>query len=330
MKTRQSSSEALAVASLQVGAIRLRPQEPFTWASGLRMPIYNDNRMHISHPANRTLIQILAVQQVAEEQMFEDGSNNYSFNAILAIPSGGIWLAAMLAATFRMALIVPDGSHYLVFKLEEQKKQNAELRFDAVVASYPRALPSAVLYADVNGIPLLYMRPAPKNHGVGKQIEGNLKGISSVFLQTHRGDIEEEGAIVALENAGLKLFSKETETEKVAYSYTDLSGMTCLAIEDLISTGKSSLEEITKAQNSGAIITDCISIFSYEMRSADKAFADAKIRKIPLLTYSTLIGEAVRGGYVSEEDRTILLDWQKDPEGWGERNGFPKTLNTTI
>jgi orotate phosphoribosyltransferase len=64
------------------------------------------------------------------------------------------------------------------------------------------------------------------------------------------------------------------------------------------------------------------------MQSADKAFADAKVRKLPLLTYSTLIEEAVRGGYVSEEDRLILLDWQKDPEGWGAKNGFPKVLKT--
>lgn len=321
--------EALAHASLEVGAIKLQPSNPFTWASGLRMPIYNDNRMHVSHPDNRTLIQMLAVQEIVNEELFEDGTDNYSFNAILAIPSGGIWLAAMLAATFRMPLIVPDGDHYLVFNLEKPQKQNAELKFDAVVASYPRALPSAVLYADVNRIPLLYLRPAPKSHGVGKQVEGDAKEISSAYLLTHWGDVDEDVAKQALGNARLTLFASHVSQEKVASSYIDLRGRTCLAVEDLISTGKSSLEEIRKAQDAGAIVTDCLSIFSYEMKSATNAFAAAKVRKLPLLTYPTLIEQAVREGYVSEEDRLILLDWQKDPEGWGARNGFPKIEKQT-
>ena len=322
--------EALAHASLEVGAIKLQPSTPFTWASGLRMPIYNDNRMHISHPDNRTLIHLLAVQEIVNEELFEDGTDNYSFNAILAIPSGGIWLAALLAATFRMPLIVPDGHHYLVLTLEKQKKQTAELKFDAVVASYPRMLPFAVLYADANRIPLLYLRPAPKSHGVGKQVEGDVEGISSVYLRTHWGDIDEDVAKKAVGDAGLSLFANYASEEILASSYTNLMGFTCLAVEDLISTGKSSLEEIRKAQDAEAVITDCLSIFSYEMQSAINAFADAKVRKIPLLTYPTLIEQAVREGYVNEEDRLLLLDWQTDPEGWGARNGFPKIEKQTI
>jgi len=317
------SAEELARRSLKIGAIKLRPAEPFTWASGYRMPIYNDNRMHISHPENRTLILSLTLDKIEQK--------NLEFNAVLAVPSAGIWLAGLIAAHYKVPLVIPDKEEFLVFYgLEKDQKLSYELRYDAIVASYPRALPTEIVFAQQNDLPLLYLRPAPKNHGVGKQIEGDITNIKHVVLSTHHGDIEESVASEAVAKANLRIFSTHQITASPT-SQRDFSGMyelTFLAVEDLISTGVSSLNEICKAQDAGAMVTDCICIFSYETDGAEYAFNQAKIRKHPLLIYPTMLAEAIKGEFITEEDKEVLASWQNDPFGWGGKNGFPSTSYT--
>ncbi len=323
------TAEELARRSLRIGAIKLRPTEPFTWASGYRMPIYNDNRMHISHPENRELILSLALDKI-EEQHFEE-----SFNAVLAVPSAGIWLAALIAAHYRVPLVIPDGegeeAEFLVFSgLEKNQKLSYELRYDAIVASYPRALPSEIVFAQQNDMPLLYMRPAPKNHGVGKQIEGDLTGIKNVVLSTHNMDIEDAVAREVLAKANINIFSVHQITASpVSHkSFTGMYGMRFLAIEDLVSTGGSSIKEITKAQNVSAEISDCISVFDYETKAANDAFKLAKVHRHSLLTFSTMLDVATREKFINEYEKELLASWQDDPFGWGEKNGFPKVIKS--
>ncbi len=318
----QIDAKELANLSFKIGAIHLNTKDPFKWSSGLRMPIYNDNRMHMAHPENRELILSLAQEKIANERI--------GFNAVLAIPSGGIWLAALIAYWHEVPLIIPNEDHFLVFELELEHPVTMALRYDAIIASYPRALPQATLFAYENDIPLLYIRPEAKAHGVGKQIEGDTMGIRTVFVKTHDGDMSEKSALTALDQEGLVLFSKDSSTDKVATNYTAFpDGMRALSIEDLISTGGSSLKYIKKAQNAGLVINDCISIFSYEMKSAQTSFAEAEINKYPLLTFDAMLEQAIAQGYIAAEEKETLLDWRTDPENWGAKNGFPKIEKQT-
>ncbi len=124
--------------------------------------------------------------------------------------------------------------------------------------------------ADQLKLPYVYVRPKPKEHGMGNQIEG--------FYE---------------------------------------AGQKVLVVEDLISTGKSSLQVCEVLRNAGVEVVGMISIFTYGFARADEAFAAAGIPCRSLTNYPTLIGLAVEKGIVSAEDHNTLLNWSKDPAGWG-------------
>jgi orotate phosphoribosyltransferase len=125
------------------------------------------------------------------------------------------------------------------------------------------------LSADQLKLPYIYVRPKPKEHGLGKQIEG--------FYE---------------------------------------KGQKVLVIEDLISTGKSSLQVVEVLRDAGLEVTGMVAIFSYGFPQADKAFADAGVAFRTLTNYSALIKMAVEKGTVSPEQQAILLNWQQDPSNW--------------
>ncbi len=314
------ASDELALRSLKIGAIKLRPENPFTWASGLRMPIYNDNRLHISYPENRELILQLAISQLTEVM---------EFDGFLAIPSEGIWLAALLAAYFEMPLIIPHNNEFLVSNPKQEKKVNAQLKFDAVASTYPMALPVATLYADANEMPLVYIRPEKKGHGVGKQIEGNLTNIERVLLFTNKNDMFENDAHTALRNEKISVFNT-MHLHNMCRVVDTLPEERLIAVEGLISTGGSSLKEITKASKAGAIIDDCLSIFSYDFPSAHAAFEKVGVQMHPILTYPQMLEVAFNNNLLSVYQKEMLNEWYLDHEGWGAKNGFPKVEKSTV
>ena len=202
----------LAAGLLRIGAVLLRPDEPFTWASGWRSPIYCDNRRILSDPQLRSM--------VAEA------------------------FAAKVSALYPEAEVV------------------------AGVAT--GAIAHGVLAADRLGKPFVYVRPKPKDHGTGSQIEGNLP-----------------------------------------------KGAKVVVIEDLISTGMSSLAAVDALRKAGAEVLGMVAIFTYGFDLAADRFKEAGVRLSTLSNYGSLIDEATSAGVVKASDAEVLRSWRLDPANWG-------------
>ena len=212
MINNESAAEKLAEYLLQINAIKLSPQTPFTWASGWKSPIYCDNRLTLSYPIVRQCIK----------------------------------------AEFLAAL----------------KTQFPDAQSIAGVAT--AGIPHGALLADAAELPFLYVRSAPKQHGLSNQIEGKI-------------------------NAGDKV----------------------VVIEDLISTGKSSLEAVAALRNAGAEVLGMMAIFTYGFAKADEAFANANCKYVTLSDYHHLIKLAVAKNYVPSNQIETLQQWRKSPDTWG-------------
>jgi len=199
---------------LQIKAIKLSPQNPFTWASGLRSPIYCDNRVTLSHPAIRQQIK-LGFAAVAEQ--FSD------FDSVSGVATAGIAHGALLA--------------------------------------------------DYLGLPFSYVRSSAKAHGRQNRIEGEI-------------------------NSGSKV----------------------LVIEDLISTGGSSIEAVEVLREADVKVVGVAAIFTYQFEKAVQNFANAECKFATISNYQAMLAEAVALQYISAEEEGILQKWSADPEGWYANN----------
>lgn len=208
-----SIDKKLAKSLMDIKAVLLRPQEPFTWASGWHSPIYCDNRRILSHPELRA--------QVAQ------------------------WLADKAMELYPEAEVV------------------------AGVAT--GAIAHGVLAADRMQKPFVYVRPKPKDHGTGSQIEGELA-----------------------------------------------PGKKVVVIEDLISTGMSSLAAVKALRDAGAEVLGMVAIFTYGFDLAAQRFEEDKVRLDTLSNYSALVDVASETGYISSAAKTLLHEWRENPSEWGK------------
>jgi orotate phosphoribosyltransferase len=206
-----TNEKAVAEKLLQVGAVKLRPEEPFTWASGWKSPIYCDNRKVLSFPYTRDFIKS------------------------------------------EMCNVIFEGF--------------PEAQLLAGVAT--AGIPWGAMASDQLKMPYIYVRPKPKEHGLGNQIEGSFE-----------------------------------------------PGQKVLVIEDLISTGKSSLDVVKVLRDAGLEVIGMVSIFTYGFNQATQAFELASVPYKSLTNYSTLISMAVEKGTVSAETEALLLEWREDPANW--------------
>jgi orotate phosphoribosyltransferase len=213
MVFRQDTGAQVATSLLQIKAIKLNNNEPFTWASGLRSPIYCDNRKALSFPKIRTYIRQEMVKAIQDK--FGD--------------------------------------------------------FDVVAGVATAGIPQGILIAQELGLPFVYVRSAKKEHGMTNQIEGVLNKGESVVV-----------------------------------------------IEDLISTGKSSLNAVAALREAGAKVKGMAAIFSYDLDIAKKNFNEAECQLVVLSDYNVMIKEAVENDYISESDKESLLEWRKNPEAWSD------------
>lgn len=198
---------------LEIEAVKLNPEHPFTWASGWKSPIYCDNRRILSYPELRTKIAEFLTQSVQE--------NFSSAETVAGVATGAIALGTMVA----------------------DKMQK----------------------------PFVYVRPKPKDHGMGAQVEGVVK----------------EGSRVVV-------------------------------VEDLISTGKSSLSAVDALNKQGVQVAGMVAIFSYNFDHARKSFEDANVELHTLTNYDTLIEEAVACNYIKESELELLRQWRYAPDQWGK------------
>jgi orotate phosphoribosyltransferase len=206
-----TNEKAVAEKLLQVAAVKLSPENPFTWASGWKSPIYCDNRKILSFPYTRDFIKSEMCNVI-----FESFPN---VDMLAGVATAGI--------------------------------------------------PWGAMAADQLKLPYIYVRPKPKEHGLGNQIEGSFE-----------------------------------------------VGKSVLVIEDLISTGKSSLEVVTVLKNAGLHVVGMVSIFTYGFPVAAKAFEEAEVPYKSLTNYSSLIELAVEKGQVTPATQELLLQWREDPANW--------------
>jgi orotate phosphoribosyltransferase len=199
---------------LEIKAVVLKPNEPFTWASGLKSPIYCDNRKTLSYPKVRDYIKMAFADTVADEFAQCD--------VIAGVATAGI--------------------------------------------------PHGALVADVLNKPFIYVRDKPKAHGLGNQIEGYLQPGQKVVL-----------------------------------------------IEDLISTGGSSLKAVAALREAEAEVLALGAIFTYGFEKATQAFEEASCKAFALSDYPTLLQVAIRQDYVKQSEEKTLLEWYQNPEKWGSR-----------
>jgi orotate phosphoribosyltransferase len=207
---------AIARILMEIGAVTLRADPPFQWASGRFAPIYCDNRLIMSHPEKR----------IAVAESF-----------VRAIEARG-WAPEVIAGTATAGI------------------------------------PHAAWVAHLMSLPMVYVRGAAKGHGKENRIEGAL----------------EKGRRVVL-------------------------------IEDLISTGGSSLEAAASLAEAGAALEGLAAIFTYGLHTAAKRFADARVELAALSSFGALMDESLAQGTLTAAQKAIIADWQRDPSAWSVQRG---------
>ena len=213
MYNKNDIEQQVAEFLLQIKAIKLQPDNPFTWASGWKSPIYCDNRITLSHPTIRTYIRQKLTLVIQEE-----------FGAIGCI--AGVATAG---------------------------------------------IPQGALVAQELGLPFIYVRSKPKDHGTGSLIEGEV-----------------------------------------------MPGKRIVVIEDLISTGKSSLQAVDALKAAGYEIAGLAAIFSYGFDVATENFKEAGCKFFTLSNYNALLKYAEENNYISAADSEILKEWRISPSTWGQ------------
>ena len=203
--------KAFAAKLLDVKAIKLQPNAPFTWASGWKSPFYCDNRKALSFPELRTYVKLELTHAVLE----------YFSNA------------------------------------------------EVVAGVATGAIAQGALVADALGLPFVYVRSKAKDHGMGNLIEGELS-----------------------------------------------KGAKVVVVEDLISTGGSSLKAVEAIRQAGAEVIGMVASYTYGFPVAEKAFTDAGVKLVTLTDYDHVVEEALETNYISDADIELLHEWRKDPANW--------------
>jgi len=207
----KNTAKKTAELLLQIKAIKLSPENPFTWASGWRSPIYCDNRVTLSHVQIRTYIRE-HISKIIDEKYGKP-------DVIAGVATGAIAIG--------------------------------------------------VLVAQELGVPFIYVRPEPKKHGRQNQIEGQID-----------------------------------------------KNQTVVVVEDLISTGKSSLNAVKALQDQDIRVKGMVAIFSYGFEFAVQNFKDANVELTTLSDYDHLLQQAIETSYIAESELETLQSWRKNPSEW--------------
>jgi orotate phosphoribosyltransferase len=209
-ETAQKTAELL----LQINAIKLQPQKPFTWASGWKSPIYCDNRVTLSYPIIRNFLRENLAKQI--EQLYGKP------DVIAGVATGAIGIGTLVA--------------------------------------------------DYLNLPFCYIRPEAKKHGRQNKIEGHIEANQSVVV-----------------------------------------------IEDLISTGKSSLLAVEVLKEFNVNVKGMAAIFTYGFDIAEENFKKANVALHTLSNYDNLLEQAENSSYISSEEAQLLSTWRQDPANWSSK-----------
>ena len=207
----ENLKKAFAGKLLGIKAIKLQPNDPFTWASGWKSPFYCDNRKTLSYHDVRSFVKLELVHAIL--------ANFPEATAVAGVATGAIAQGALVAEEL--------------------------------------------------ALPYAYVRPKPKDHGMKNQIEGEIPKGSKVVV-----------------------------------------------VEDLISTGGSSLKAVAALREAGFEVVGMVASYTYGFRIAEQAFKDANVKLVTLTDYQNVVEKAMEIGYIKEEDIPMLDEWRKDPENW--------------
>jgi len=207
----KSIKDAFAKKLLEVKAIKLQPNDPFTWASGWKSPFYCDNRKTLSFADLRTFVKLELCHNILEQ--------------------------------------FPEA--------------------EAVAGVATGAIAQGALVADQLNMPFVYVRSKAKDHGMQNLIEGELE-----------------------------------------------KGTKVVVVEDLISTGGSSLKAVEALRQYGCEVVGMVASYTYGFPVAEKAFADANVKLVTLTDYDHVVAQAAKTGYISEDDIEVLGEWRKNPSEW--------------
>jgi orotate phosphoribosyltransferase len=213
MVNESDTAKHLAELLLQIKAIELRPDQPFTWASGILSPIYCDNRVTLSHPTVRTYLREQMAQTIKAQHP--------TVEVIAGVATGAIALAALVAQELNL--------------------------------------------------PMVYVRASAKGHGRQNLIEGQLANNARVVV-----------------------------------------------IEDLVSTGMSSLQAVDALREAGANVLGMGAIFTYGFQKALDAFTEKNCRLFTLSDYAHLLQVAEGRNTLNAQEAKTLAQWRQDPESWGK------------
>ena len=197
---------------MDIKAIKLQPNEPFTWASGWKSPIYTDNRKTLGFADVRSFVKLELCHAI--QQHFPEAE------AVAGVATG--------------------------------------------------AIAQGALVADELGLPYAYVRPKPKDHGMGNQVEGELQ-----------------------------------------------KGAKVVVVEDLISTGGSSLKAVEALRQYGVEVVGMVASFTYGFPVAEEAFRQANVQLVTLSDYNAVLEQAAETGYIKKDELEVLKEWRKDPSKWG-------------
>ena len=206
-----TTMKAFANKLLEVKAIKLQPNNPFTWASGWKSPFYCDNRKTLSFPALRNYVKQELVHNILKH--------------------------------------FPEA--------------------EAVAGVATGAIAQGALVADALHLPFIYVRSKPKDHGMENLIEGELQ-----------------------------------------------PGTKVVVVEDLISTGGSSLKAVEAIRKYGCEVVGMVASYTYGFQTAKDAFEQANVQLVTLTDYEHVVAQALETGYITEADVTLFHEWRKDPANW--------------
>lgn len=197
---------------LKIKAVKLQPQNPFTWSSGWKTPIYCDNRKTLSYPSLRNFIKLELARLIQE--MYPE------VDTIAGVATGAIAQGAMVANEL--------------------------------------------------SLPFIYVRSSPKDHGLENLIEGDLR-----------------------------------------------PGQKVVVIEDLVSTGGSSLKAVEAIRQHGCEVLGMLAIFTYGLSVASERFKEAKVKLTTLCNYDAVLEVALKTDYIAQNDLQSLQEWRQAPDTWG-------------
>lgn len=312
-------SREIAGASLSIGAIKLRPEKPFKWASGYFMPIYNDNRMLLGSYGHRMLVAEGLKHMIEKEAIPCD--------IIAGTSTAGIAPAVTTANLLGLPLAIIENKEVYLFPQEFIKSLTNYFYdnkyYDVIASTCPFGIIPGVTLANEKKLPFAYVRQKKKAHGLEQQIEGILKeGQRAQLIDFYPAESYFDAAKQAL-------FDNKAGSVKGSLRYdpdlfpSNIKGNWVVVIEDLVSTGGSSVDEVKLYREKGANVSRCFSIFSYDLGKALELFEKENCKLIPLLTYHTLLEVAKEREYINNEQEKLLEEWRLDPFKWGERHGFP-------